>query len=76
VNVAGLVPWRAADVSTLSIAASLTAASLRGQLQYRANFVVLIAMGLVYQGTGFVFIWVILIPFPGAGGLDAGRVRS
>jgi ABC-2 type transport system permease protein len=61
-------------VSTLSIAASLTAASLRGQLQYRANFVVLIMMGLVYQGTGFVFIWVVLSRFHALAGWTLGEV--
>jgi len=61
-------------VSTLSIAASLTVASLRGQLQYRANFVVLIAMGLVYQGTGFVFIGVILSRFQALAGWTLGEV--
>ncbi len=61
-------------MSTLSIAASLTAASLRGQLQYRTNFVVLVAMGLVYQGTGFVFIWVILSRFQALAGWTLGEI--
>ncbi|HLZ08676.1 MAG TPA: ABC-2 family transporter protein [Chloroflexota bacterium] len=37
-------------------------------MQYRVNFIVLVLMGLVYQGTGFVFIWVLLGRFQALGG--------
>jgi ABC-2 type transport system permease protein len=61
-------------VRTLSICASLLLAGLRCELQYRANFVVLVAMGLAWQGTGFVFVWVVLSQFPSLAGWGLGEV--
>jgi ABC-2 type transport system permease protein len=61
-------------MATIDIAWSLLTASLRGQLEYRANFLVEVSMGLVYQGTGFVFIWVILSRFTTLGGWTLGEV--
>jgi ABC-2 type transport system permease protein len=58
----------------LVLAASLAAAHLRGELQYRANFVVNIVYGLVYQLTGFVFIWVLLGRFESLAGWTLGEV--
>ena len=49
-------------------ALSLAAASLRGQMEYRTQFVVMVVMGLVYQGTGFVFIWVVVSKFEALAG--------
>ncbi len=42
---------------------ALAHAGLKSQLQYRMNCIMLIAMGLIWQGTGFVFIWIILSQF-------------
>lgn len=61
-------------MATLSIMVSLWAASIRGQLQYRANFLILVAMGLIYQGTGFAFIWVVLSRFETVGGWTLGEI--
>jgi ABC-2 type transport system permease protein len=61
-------------VSTLAVMRSLWAASVRGALQYRANFLILVAMGLIYQGTGFAFIWVVLARFEALGGWALGEI--
>ena len=50
-------------MSTLRVAWELEKASFRGQLEYRFNFVLLTVMGVVYQGSGFAFIWVVLRQF-------------
>jgi ABC-2 type transport system permease protein len=56
------------------LALSLAGASLRAQMQYRANFAILVVMGLVYQLTGFVFLWVILPRFEALAGWTLGEV--
>jgi ABC-2 type transport system permease protein len=56
------------------MALALAGASLRAQMQYRANFAILIVMGLVYQLTGFVFLWVILSRFEAIAGWTLGEV--
>jgi viologen exporter family transport system permease protein len=61
-------------VSTLSIYAALMTAGLKSELQYRMNFVIWVAMGLVYQLTGFVFIWVLLSRFQQLAGWSLGEV--
>ena len=61
-------------MTTLSIMVSLWAASVRSQLQYRTNFLILIAMGLIYHGTGFAFIWVVLSRFETVGGWTFGQI--
>ena len=61
-------------MATLSIMLSLWLASVRGQLQYRANFLILVAMGLIYHGTGFAFIWVVLSRFETVGGWTFGEI--
>jgi ABC-2 type transport system permease protein len=61
-------------VTTLGIVASLMAASLRSELQYRANFVVRVLYGLIFQLTGFAFIGVVLGRFGEIGGWGVGDV--
>lgn len=61
-------------ISHLLITLSLWTACIRGAAQYRANFLVMVVMGLVYQGTGFAFIWVILSRFDRLGGWSLGEV--
>jgi ABC-2 type transport system permease protein len=53
---------------------SLLRAGLRSELEYRANFLIMVFMGLVYQLTGFVFIWIVLSQFQSLGGWTLGDV--
>jgi ABC-2 type transport system permease protein len=57
----------------LGIAAALASAGLRAELQYRANFMMVLA-GLVYQSTGFIFIWIVLSRYGGIEGWTTGQV--
>ena len=50
------------------------AAGLRSGLQYRTDFVLMILMGLIRQGIGFVLIWVILSRFESLAGWTLGEV--
>jgi ABC-2 type transport system permease protein len=59
---------------SLTLALVLAAAYLRGQMEYRFNYVVLLVMGLVYQLTGFVFVWVLIARFTNLGGWTLGEV--
>lgn len=59
---------------TVRIYLTLVSAGLRGELQYRANFLIWIVTGLVYQLTGFAFIWVLLTRFESLGGWTLGEV--
>ena len=61
-------------MATISISISLWVASLRGELQYRANFLIMALMGIVYQCTGFAFIWVVLARFQALAGWTLGEV--
>lgn len=54
--------------------AALVSAGLRSELEYRANFVIWIVTGAVYQLTGFVFIWVVLTRFQTIAGWTLGEV--
>jgi ABC-2 type transport system permease protein len=47
---------------------ALVRAGLRAEMQFRANFLVEVAFGLVYQTIGFAFIWVVLGRFEAIGG--------
>jgi ABC-2 type transport system permease protein len=55
-------------MSTLRVTWELEKAAFRGQLAYRLNFVVLTLMGVVYQGSGFAVIYVLLHQFHTIGG--------
>jgi ABC-2 type transport system permease protein len=61
-------------MAAVGIAFSLWAASVRGELQYRANFLIMVLMGIVYQCTGFAFIWVVLSRFQAVAGWTLGEV--
>ena len=61
-------------MAAIGIALSMWAASVRGELQYRANFLIMVVMGIVYQCTGFAFIWVVLARFQAIGGWTLGEV--
>src|SRR5258706_670490 len=58
----------------IGITLSMWAASVRGELQYRANFLIMALMGIVYQCTGFAFIWVVLARFQALAGWPLGEV--
>jgi ABC-2 type transport system permease protein len=47
---------------------ALVRAGLREEMQFRANFLVEVAFGLIYQTIGFAFIWVVLGKFQAIGG--------
>ena len=49
-------------------------ASIRGAMQYKVNLLVMIATGMVYQGTGFAFVWVVLQRFPSLAGWTLAQV--
>jgi ABC-2 type transport system permease protein len=59
---------------SIELTGVLAFAYLRGQLQYRANFLITVAWGLVFQLTGFLFIWVLLDRFGAIGGWTLGEV--
>lgn len=46
----------------------LLRAGMRGQLQYRANFLLITIGGFAYQGVGLAFLWVVVGRFGGLGG--------
>jgi ABC-2 type transport system permease protein len=58
----------------VAIARSLVLASLRAQMEYRSQFVTAVIMGVVFQGTGLAFIWVILNRFDALAGWTLGEV--
>ncbi len=47
---------------------ALVRAGMREEMQFRANFLIEVAFGLVYQTIGFAFIWVVLGKFQAIGG--------
>lgn len=48
---------------SLALTWELQKAAFRGQLDYRANFVIMTVMAFAYQGSGIAFIWVVLAKF-------------
>lgn len=58
----------------LGITLAVLAAAFRGQMQYRMNFVLQVTFGLGYQGTGFVFNWVVLDRFQALAGWSLGQI--
>ena len=61
-------------MAIIGISFGLWVASLRSELQYRANFLIMALMGIVYQCTGFAFIWVVLARFQALAGWTLGEV--
>jgi beta-glucosidase len=47
-------------------------ASLSAELEYRANFVLMVVMGIVWQSSVLVFATVLIARFPGLGGWSKG----
>jgi ABC-2 type transport system permease protein len=60
-------------VRTVKVTGALLRAALRAELQYRANLFV-VCVGLVYQGSGFAFIWVVLDRFETIAGWSTAEV--
>ncbi len=61
-------------MTLVSLCWSLVLASIRGQMQYRLNFLIELAFGLVFQSTGFVFIWIVLGQFDALGGWTLSEI--
>jgi ABC-2 type transport system permease protein len=55
-------------VALARITLALLAANVRAQLQYRADFLVWVAVGMAFQLTGFFFLWALLTRFDSVGG--------
>lgn len=58
---------------TLAMTWTLARAALRSELAYRANFL-MVSAGLVYQCTGFAFIWVVLSRFDAIAGWTLAEI--
>lgn len=54
-------------IATLSILWSMLAASIRGQMQYRFNFIVGVLSGMFFSGIGIIFVWALLETFTSLG---------
>ena len=52
----------------LSLLGTLASASIRSELQYRANAVSSIIGGILFQITGFIVVWIIVARFSQIGG--------
>jgi ABC-2 type transport system permease protein len=52
----------------LRILLALASAAIRSELQYRANALTTMVSGVVYQGAGFVTVWIIVARFNEIGG--------
>ncbi len=52
----------------------LLGAALRGELQYRGNFLILLVGGVCYQGVGLAFLWAVLDRFGTLGGWSLGEL--
>ena len=61
-------------MGTLGIVLSLYAATLRGHMQYRVNFISFVVLGIFWQASTFAFIWVVLTRFPALAGWTMGEV--
>lgn len=61
-------------MTTAVLCWALITASIRGQMQYRLNFLIDVAFGLVFQSIGFVFIWIVLGQFQEIGGWTLNEV--
>lgn len=54
-------------MTMLAICWALVMAEIRGQMQYRLNFLIEVLFDLVYESVGFVFLWVVLGQFEALG---------
>jgi ABC-2 type transport system permease protein len=61
-------------VHRLDVGMAMAGAYLRGQMQYRANFLVDVVMGMVYHLTGLLFVGVLLSRFEELAGWTLGEM--
>lgn len=61
-------------MSSLQIAARITRVNLRAALEYRADFVIGVILGIVWQGAVLVFATVLINRFAGLDGWPKGQV--
>lgn len=54
-------------MSTVAILWSMLTASIRGQMQYRFNFVIGVLSGMFFSGIGIIFVWALLETFTSLG---------
>ena len=57
-----------------TITLALAAASLRSEFQYRANAIMSVIGGIIYQLTGFVVVWIIVDRFDTIGGWSLAEI--
>ena len=58
----------------VGIGARLWLAGLRGAMQYRTDTFIVVLMALAFQGTGFLFAWVVLSRFDAIAGWGIGEI--
>jgi ABC-2 type transport system permease protein len=61
-------------MTALAISLNLALAAVRSEMQYRANFLLMVGVSMVIQLTGFAFIWVVLSRFQAIGGWSLGEI--
>ena len=61
-------------MDSVRISFAFAGAALRAEVQYRLNLLVGIGVGLAFQITGFLFIWVVLSRFHSLGGWSLGDI--
>lgn len=54
-------------MATVKLLWHMVTASIRGQMQYRLNFVIGVLSGLFFSGIGIIFVWAILETFDSLG---------
>lgn len=70
----GISSFKEVSLRFIKIYFALLGVGLRSELQYRVNCLLLIIMGLIWQGTAFVFIWLILSQFHTLAGWNLGEI--
>ena len=58
----------------LVLGTKLWLAGLRGAMQYRTDTLIIVIMALFFQGTGFLFAWVVLSRFAAIAGWGLGEI--
>lgn len=61
-------------MTTVPLLWHMVTASIRGQMQYRFNFVVGVLSGMFFQGIGIVFVWALLETFTSLGGWSFAEI--
>lgn len=61
-------------MNLIAIGTRLWIAGLRGAMQYRTDTLIIVFMALAFQGTGFLFAWVVLSRFESIAGWGLGEI--